>query len=97
MKNKLIWSSSKKCQFVFKVKKKGLVLLAHSTVILATWEAEMGKIAVQGQPGEKVCESPSQLIAGNCGNGRVRWGRSWFQVSQGKIVHGTPSQEKKGE
>jgi hypothetical protein len=32
------------------------------TVILATWEAEMGRIEVGGQPGQKVHEIPSQPI-----------------------------------
>jgi hypothetical protein len=29
-----------------------------------TWEAEIGRVAVQGQPGQKVGEIPSQPIAG---------------------------------
>jgi hypothetical protein len=28
-------------------------------IILATWEAEIGRIAVGGQPGKTVCEIPS--------------------------------------
>jgi hypothetical protein len=30
------------------------------SIILATWEAEIGKTAVQGQPRQKVQETPSQ-------------------------------------
>jgi hypothetical protein len=29
-------------------------------VILATWEAEIRRIAIQNHPGQKVCETPSQ-------------------------------------
>jgi hypothetical protein len=33
-------------------------------VILATWEAEIGRMVVQGQPGKIVCEALSQPVAG---------------------------------
>jgi hypothetical protein len=33
-------------------------------VILATQEAEIGRIMVQGQPGQKVHKTPSQQMAG---------------------------------
>jgi hypothetical protein len=37
-------------------------------IILATWEAEIGRIEVQGcQLGQKVCKTPSQSVAGHCG------------------------------
>jgi hypothetical protein len=32
-------------------------------IILAMWEGEIGKITVQGQPRQKVQETPSQPIA----------------------------------
>jgi hypothetical protein len=32
-------------------------------IILATWENEIGRIIVQGQPGQKVLETLSQSIA----------------------------------
>jgi hypothetical protein len=36
---------------------------------LATWEAEIWRIAIQGQPGQKTCEIPSQQEkAGHGGN-----------------------------
>jgi hypothetical protein len=38
-------------------------LVAH-TVILATQEAEMGRIAVPGQPRQKVLKTSSQRISG---------------------------------
>jgi hypothetical protein len=34
--------------------------LGLKPIILAPWEAEIGRIIVQGQPGQKVYESPSQ-------------------------------------
>jgi hypothetical protein len=34
-------------------------------VILATWEAEIGRITVWGQPGQRVQETPSQPMAGH--------------------------------
>jgi hypothetical protein len=36
-------------------------------MILATWETEIGRIVVPGQPGEKVQETPSQPMA-RCGS-----------------------------
>jgi hypothetical protein len=36
-------------------------------VILANWETEIGKIMVQGQPGQTVCENPISKIK------RARW------------------------
>jgi hypothetical protein len=38
------------------------------TVILATWEAEIRRITVQGQPGEKVSKIPFQSIAEHGGS-----------------------------
>jgi hypothetical protein len=37
------------------------------SVILTTLEAEIGRTAVPGQPGQKVCKNPSQLK--NAGHG----------------------------
>jgi hypothetical protein len=37
-------------------------------VILATPEVEMGRIVVQGLPGQKVCETLSQPMARCCGS-----------------------------
>jgi hypothetical protein len=34
-------------------------------IILATWEAEMGRIKIQDQPGQKVCKFPP--MAGHSG------------------------------
>jgi hypothetical protein len=34
-------------------------------VILAIWEAVIGKMVVQGQPGQEVHKTPSQLIYGH--------------------------------
>jgi hypothetical protein len=34
-----------------------------TSIILTMWEAEIGRIAVQGQPVQKACEIPSQPIA----------------------------------
>jgi hypothetical protein len=34
-------------------------------VILTTWEAEIGRIIVQGQPRQKVCKTPFKPIAGH--------------------------------
>jgi hypothetical protein len=31
---------------------------------LATWETEIGRIIIQGQPKQKVLETPSQAMAG---------------------------------
>jgi hypothetical protein len=36
-------------------------------VILATQKAEMGKVAIQGQPRQKVCEITPQLIKAGLG------------------------------
>jgi hypothetical protein len=33
-----------------------------TSVILTTWEVEIGRITVQGQPEQKVSETPSQQI-----------------------------------
>jgi hypothetical protein len=33
-------------------------LVAHTSVILATWEAEIGKTMVQGQPRKIIWETP---------------------------------------
>jgi hypothetical protein len=38
-------------------------------IILATWEVEIGRVAVQGQPRQKVPETPSQpmtVLSGIC-------------------------------
>jgi hypothetical protein len=40
--------------------------VAHA-YILATWEAEIRRIAVQGQPGQEAQEIPSQPTAGLSG------------------------------
>jgi hypothetical protein len=49
-------------------------------VILATWEVEMGRIIVLGQPGQKVYETPSEwkkhLSYGQKGNIGELWCRS---------------------
>jgi hypothetical protein len=37
------------------------------TVILVTWEVMIQRITVQGQSGQKVCQTPSQPMAG-CGS-----------------------------
>jgi hypothetical protein len=39
-------------------------------IILATWEAEVSRIPVQGQLEQKVCKTPSQQMAG-CGGVHV--------------------------
>jgi hypothetical protein len=36
-----------------------LQVLELTSGILTTWEAEIGRIVVQGQPGQIVCETPS--------------------------------------
>jgi hypothetical protein len=36
------------------------------SVILATWESEIRRIMVQGQPGQKVCEDPFQQEKAGC-------------------------------
>jgi hypothetical protein len=65
-------------------------------VILATWETEIRKITVQGQPRQKVCKTPSQPIAGNDGaclsSQRCREAleqkeklKSYFQNNQSKM------------
>jgi hypothetical protein len=38
-----------------------------TSVILATWEAEIRRIRIGGQPGQKVLEGPSQPIVGCSG------------------------------
>jgi hypothetical protein len=38
-------------------------------VILVTWEVEMRRITIQGQPGQKVSENPSQPIKAGHGGG----------------------------
>jgi hypothetical protein len=35
------------------------VPVAHTSVILATWEAKIKRIGVLGQPGQIVCKTPS--------------------------------------
>jgi hypothetical protein len=37
-------------------------------LILPTWEVEIRRIMVWGQPGQKVCETPSQPTAGHRGS-----------------------------
>jgi hypothetical protein len=44
-------------------------LFLAKPIILGTWEAEIEKIKVWGQPGQKVCETPSQTIEAECGDG----------------------------
>jgi hypothetical protein len=41
------------------------------TVILATWEAEVGRIGIQGQPGQIVGETPPISIKTRAKNGGV--------------------------
>jgi hypothetical protein len=36
--------------------------------VLATWEVEIGRLWVPSLPRQKVCETPSQAIAGLCGS-----------------------------
>jgi hypothetical protein len=38
-------------------------VVAHTSVIPAILEAEMGRIMIGGQPGQKVTETPSQLTS----------------------------------
>jgi hypothetical protein len=73
-------------------------------VILATWEAEIWKITVQGQPGQKkIYKIPSQPITGHTGGHlstqllrRLRLRGLWFQASLGKkVCEITFSMEKK--
>jgi hypothetical protein len=45
----------------------GLDMVAVAYIILATREAEIGKIMVGGQPRQNVCDTPSQTIA-ECGS-----------------------------
>jgi hypothetical protein len=46
-----------------------LVLAGHwwlTSVILATWEAEIGRIIIQVRPCQKVCDIPSQRKKAVC-------------------------------
>jgi hypothetical protein len=69
-------------------------------VILATWEAEIRKVVVQCQTGQKVTKTPSQPIAGHGGMcpsyGRLRLGIFQFQANPGKNVCETPISTEKG-
>jgi hypothetical protein len=60
-------------------------------VIPVTWEVEIGRILVQGQPGEKVSETTSQPISGSLQHVLVisamkeaQVGGSWSEVSPGQ-------------
>jgi hypothetical protein len=55
-------------------------------VILATWEVEIGRIVVQGQPRQKVCKTPSQQMAGfggTCLSFQLCWGNTSRRIGVG--------------
>jgi hypothetical protein len=51
-------------------------------VILAIWEAEIGRIMIQGQSGQKVWETPTQPIARCGGLGKITRERRAGGVAQ---------------
>jgi hypothetical protein len=60
------------------------------SVILATWEAEIGRTAVWGQSGQKVCKTPSQSLAGGM---HLSFQATW-EAELGRITAtGQPGQE----
>jgi hypothetical protein len=80
----------------------------HFTSVILTWEAESGRITVQGQLGQNVHKILSQPVDGYgfmpviqlCAShpkliGRLRLGELWFQASLSKKVHKITSVEKK--
>jgi hypothetical protein len=73
-----------------KRKQKNSWLLWLKPIILATWEVEIGRIMIQGQPRQKVSKTPSQPMTGyggTCLSFQLCWkaqvGRSWFQADPG--------------
>jgi hypothetical protein len=74
-------------------------------VILATWETEMGRIAVQGQPRQIVHKTPFQPIVGHSGACLSSQATQEAEIgritspgqSRQKKVHEIPSQRKKLE
>jgi hypothetical protein len=60
-----------------------------TSIILATWEAEIGRTVIQGQPGQKVHEASSEPIkaghSGACLSSQLEkhnLGKSWSRLAQ---------------
>jgi hypothetical protein len=79
--------------------------MAH-TVILVTWEAEIGRITTPGQPRQKSLKTPSQwknigYVAHTChpkNGGKYKMGESWSRPTweRSKLYH-QDNHNKKGQ
>jgi hypothetical protein len=56
-------------------------------IILASWEAEIGRIMVQGQPEQKVCQTSSQPVATHICHPSCARKHKWEDYSAGQPRH----------